>query len=94
MTQNISRFFKNGKLQTVPKKMNDKMLLFRFLWEQLKQQGQQFTEKEVNEIIKQFYDDYAILRRYLVDYHFLLRDSYGNVYTVNTLEEEVDGESD
>lgn len=88
VSQELERFFKNGKLQTIPKKMNDKMLLFRFLWEQLKQQGQQFTEKEVNEIIKQFYGDYAILRRYLVDNRFLLRDQYGTVYTVNTLEEE------
>jgi hypothetical protein len=32
----------------------------------------------VNRVLSAFHDDYAALRRYLVDEHFLTRD--GNVY--------------
>lgn len=42
--------------------------------------GRDYTEKEVNEILGAVYDDYAILRRYLVDTGRLDRDSYGHHY--------------
>ena len=32
-----------------------------------------YTEKQVNEIIKNVYEDYATIRRYLVDYKILSR---------------------
>jgi hypothetical protein len=36
--------------------------------------GVQYTEKQVNEIIKQHHPDFATLRRELVDFHYLQRD--------------------
>ena len=32
-----------------------------------------YSEKEVNEILKQYHEDYATLRRELIDMHFLDR---------------------
>ena len=34
-------------------------------------------------MLSQLYPDYAVLRRYLVDYGFLLRDERGLKYEVN-----------
>ncbi|HAW69792.1 MAG TPA: transcriptional regulator [Firmicutes bacterium] len=45
--------------------------------------GRQYTEKEVNEILKQVYElDYVILRRYLIEYGFLDRTRDGSSYWV------------
>ncbi len=45
-----------------------------YLQEELAKKGSTFTEKEVNAFLAEFYDDYAVLRRYLVDYGYLSRD--------------------
>src|SRR3989339_301856 len=39
-----------------------------------------YTEKEVNEILEVVYEDFVILRRYLIDYHFLDRKPNGSAY--------------
>ncbi|QOS97360.1 DUF2087 domain-containing protein [Brevibacterium sp. JNUCC-42] len=39
-----------------------------------------YTEKEVNAILKTVYDDYAILRRYLIEYGYMDRKADGSSY--------------
>ncbi|QJD82648.1 DUF2087 domain-containing protein [Cohnella herbarum] len=39
-----------------------------------------YTEKEVNEILMTAYEDYAILRRYLIEYGFMDRENDGSRY--------------
>jgi hypothetical protein len=39
-----------------------------------------YSEREVNEVLKEFHPDTAILRRYLVDYGFLARERDGSRY--------------
>jgi hypothetical protein len=41
-----------------------------------------YTEKEVTAILKRFYDDYALLRRYLIDYGFMDRRTDGSAYWI------------
>ena len=48
----------------------------------LKEKSLEFTEKELNEAIKDIYPDYSLIRRYLVDYKFLERDNYGKMYKI------------
>ena len=48
----------------------------------LKEKSLEFTEKELNEAIKEIHPDYSLIRRYLVDYKFLDRDNYGKIYKV------------
>jgi len=42
--------------------------------------GLTYTEKEVNEILITAYEDYAILRRYLIEYGFMDREPDGSAY--------------
>ncbi|MFE4114821.1 DUF2087 domain-containing protein [Priestia sp. YIM B13448] len=42
--------------------------------------GSTYTEKEVNDMLTPFYDDYAVLRRYLIEYGFLERSADGSSY--------------
>jgi hypothetical protein len=37
------------------------------------ERNKQYTEKEVNAILKPIYDDYAVIRRYLIEYGFMQR---------------------
>lgn len=74
----VERFFKNGKLTNIPRKNKDKLLVFDKLIENFSEED--YTEKEINTILKDYYDDYAIIRRYLGDNNYLNRDSYGNSY--------------
>ena len=41
-----------------------------------------YKEKEVNAILSSVHDDYAVLRRYLVDYKFLKREADGSAYAL------------
>ncbi|HEL1617083.1 TPA: DUF2087 domain-containing protein [Streptococcus suis] len=82
-TQDIQeKFFRDGKLLVIPKKLKSKQVLFAYLQEELAKKGSTFTEKDVNTFLAEIHDDYAILRRYLVDYGYLSRDQYGLEYKI------------
>ena len=76
------KYFKEGKLMTIPKKEKNKIPVLQIVLEMLKERSFEFTEKELNEEIKEIYPDYSLIRRYLVDYKFLERDSYGKMYKI------------
>lgn len=75
----ITVFFKDGRLQVIPRKQKAKEALLDALIGHF-EFGRDYSEKEVNEILAAVYDDYAILRRYLVDTGRLERDPYGQHY--------------
>lgn len=75
----ITLFFKDGRLQVIPRKQKAKEALLDALIGRF-EFGRDYSEKEVNEILAAVYDDYAILRRYLVDTGRLERDPYGQHY--------------
>jgi len=76
------KYFKNDKLMMIPKKEKNKLLVLQIVLEMLKAKSLEFTEKELNEEIKEIYPDYSLIRRYLVDYKFLERDNYGRMYKI------------
>ncbi len=77
------RYFKKGQLLTIPKKEKNKLQILDIIIQRFKK-NKIYTEKEVNENLQQMYDDFAILRRYLVDYDYLRRTNDGSQYTVNS----------
>ncbi|WP_026477439.1 DUF2087 domain-containing protein [Alkaliphilus transvaalensis] len=60
------------KLKTFPKKEKKKIVILAKIAEEL-QVGKRYTEKELNEILKEIFDDYVVIRRYLIDYRFMER---------------------
>ena len=76
------KYFKNDKLMMIPKKEKNKLLVLQIVLEMLKAKSLEFTERELNEAIKEIYPDYSLIRRYLVDYKFLERDNYGRMYKI------------
>ncbi len=75
----INKYIKQGVIIQIPRKVEDKKELFRYVSE-LFSYDVIYTEEEVNEILKKIYVDYAILRRYLIDFKFLERNNTCTIY--------------
>lgn len=65
-----------------PKKQKEKLVLLKRISEEF-ESGRHYTEKEVNTILRPIYDDYVTIRRYLIDYRFILREPGGGDYWLN-----------
>ncbi|MGL1886713.1 MAG: DUF2087 domain-containing protein [Reichenbachiella sp.] len=70
------------KLLSFPKKQKIKLVILQRI-SQLFKKDIEYSEIEVNELLMPVYEDYTQIRRYMVDYAFLLRNSDGSVYTLN-----------
>jgi hypothetical protein len=70
----LSRFLKEGRLVSVPAARTKRMAVLNHLAQEF-EPGAYYEEREVNRILKRYNDDYATLRRYLVDEGFLSRDA-------------------
>lgn len=62
------------RLNSFPHKEKKKIVILARIAELL-EYGKHYTEKELNQILKEIYEDYAVLRRFLVDYGFMGRTS-------------------
>jgi len=68
----LAAFFADGRLTGVPAKLSKRMIVLDQV-AQAFEPGVRYPEQEVNEILRRFHDDYAALRRYLIDGSFLTR---------------------
>lgn len=60
------------KLNTFPRKEKKKIVVLTKISEQF-EHGKKYSEKEVNQILEAIYDDYVVIRRYLIEYGFMDR---------------------
>ena len=81
--ESILRYMRDGKFYVLPRKQKNRLEVFQYIYQHLQQYAQEFTEPELNERIEEVYEDFATMRRYLVDYKFLIRDNYGKSYQLN-----------
>ena len=70
----LGRFFRDGRLLSVPRQQSKRRVVLNYLAESF-EPGVRYPEPEVNDILRQVHDDYAALRRHLVDEGFLARDA-------------------
>ncbi|HEY3870954.1 MAG TPA: DUF2087 domain-containing protein [Actinocrinis sp.] len=73
ITAPLRGYFEDGRLIVIPAQSGKRDLLLDYL-AQCFEPGVRYSEGEVNEAISAFHDDYATLRRYLVDAGLLSRD--------------------
>ena len=69
------------KLKVFSSKEKKKIVILRRIIREF-HRDREYTEKEINEILKNIYGDYAILRRCLVDYGYMDRTRDGSKYWV------------
>ncbi|WP_449621840.1 DUF2087 domain-containing protein [Robertmurraya sp. Marseille-Q9965] len=75
----IKKFFSNGKLMKFPPKEKQRLVVLQEIAEELKV-DQVYDEKELNQSLKEYYEDYVLIRRYLIEYGFLDRKPDGSQY--------------
>lgn len=73
-------FMKNGKLKNIPAQRKKKLIVFEHMVRGLKI-GEKYEEKQLNEYIKQFHDDYATIRREFIINHYMFREN--GIYELN-----------
>ena len=71
----------NGPMLKFPKKEKQKLATLRVIIKRFEQE-KNYSEKEINTILKNVYEDFVTLRRYLIEYGFLDRKDDGSAYWV------------
>jgi hypothetical protein len=69
----VKTFFRSKKLIKLPVQRKKRMIVLDEYAEKFKK-GKKYTEEEVNEIIKQSFDDYCTIRRLLIEEKLMKRD--------------------
>lgn len=78
----IKKFFPEGTSQGLnkfPPREKQRLVVLREIAKQLESEFI-YSEKELNEVIKGIYDDYVLIRRYLIEYGFIDRKPDGSEY--------------
>lgn len=73
----LRTFFRDGRLTEIPAKESKRRIVLERIALEF-EPGEHYDERQVNAIVGRFFNDYASLRRYLVDEGFLDRE--GGVY--------------
>lgn len=81
-------YIENGRLKQIPMKQKKLMVVLEWLASHF-EPDRMYTEREVNEIIKQYHEDFAGLRRDLVDFGYLRRERAGSKYWLTPEDEKV-----
>ncbi|GIO43987.1 MULTISPECIES: DUF2087 domain-containing protein [Paenibacillus] len=80
----IKNFFtKEGRLKHLPAQQKKKRIVLEHLVEGLKP-NTKYTEKEINEYIKQYHEDYATIRREFIMHQYMYREN--EIYELNPRE--------
>jgi hypothetical protein len=66
-------YMEDGRLKQIPRQWKKREVILRYLVEQF-EWDQRYTEREVNEIISRTHDDFATLRRQLIDSRRMARE--------------------
>jgi len=70
----LRTWVKNGRIVEIPAQEKKKQVLIRWVASQIDPE-RRWTEREFSEWLKQFNEDYAFLRRYLVDNGYMAREN-------------------
>ncbi|MFC5407076.1 metalloregulator ArsR/SmtB family transcription factor [Cohnella soli] len=76
-------FTAEGKLKSLPAQLKKKLIVLEYLVSKL-EKGRQYSEKELNEFIKAYHEDFATIRREFIMHQFMYRER--EVYELNPTE--------
>lgn len=80
----IKNFFTAaGKLKSIPAQLKKKLIVLEYIVSQL-EKDRKYTEKELNEFIKGYHEDFATLRREFIMHQFMFREN--EIYELNPQE--------
>jgi hypothetical protein len=76
-------FTAEGNLKHIPVQLKKKLIVLEHVVAKL-EQGRKYNEKEINEFIKTFHNDYATIRREFIMHQFMYREN--QIYELNPQE--------
>lgn len=77
----IRNFFtKDGKLKHLPAQLKKKRIVLEHLVQGLEPR-RQYTEKEINEYIQKYHEDFATIRREFIMHQYMYREN--GIYELN-----------
>jgi len=77
----IENFFtSDGRLKGIPAQRKKKLIVFEYMLKGL-ERGRKYAERELNEYIKRFHDDYATIRREFIINNYMYREN--GIYELN-----------
>ena len=82
----IKTFFRGKRLHKLPSQKMKKWIVLEVILKKF-EEGKEYSEQEVDEIIKSVYDDYCTVRRYFIDEKVMVRD--GMTYKLNSFQNPV-----
>lgn len=68
----LRAFFSGSRLLSIPAARGKKRVILEHLAQEF-EVGTRYTEREVNEVLLRFHDDYAALRRYMIEEDLMSR---------------------
>lgn len=69
----LKTFLKRGRLTNIPAQLKKRLIIFEHLAEEF-EPGRKYPEREVNQILVEYHEDIATMRRALVEHRLLQRD--------------------
>ncbi len=69
----LRAFIRGGRLVTIPAQEKKRLAILRYLMERCFAQDRAYPEREVNELLREYNEDVATLRRHLVVAGFMTR---------------------
>ncbi|OPA74217.1 ArsR family transcriptional regulator [Paenibacillus selenitireducens] len=73
-------FTAEGRLRSIPVQLKKKLIVFEQLISKL-DKGRKYSEKEINEFIKSYHDDFATIRREFIMHQYMFREN--EIYELN-----------
>jgi ArsR family transcriptional regulator len=69
----LNTFFRHGRLTQIPAQRKKRLVILERILQQF-EPDREYTEHEVNQILLEFHEDVATLRREMIDHHLMERD--------------------
>lgn len=73
-------FTTEGKMKSIPAQYKKRLIVLEHLVSKL-EMGRKYNEKEINDFIKNFHEDFATIRREFIMHQFMFREN--QIYEVN-----------
>jgi hypothetical protein len=76
-------FTADGRIKSIPVQLKKKLIVLEHLASKL-DKGRKYPEKELNEFIKQYHEDFATIRREMIMHQYMYREN--QIYELNPQE--------
>lgn len=80
--EGVERFVDGLRIRHYPANLEERRNLLKWVADQAIDPGEVLTENQVNDRLRPFSEDVAVLRRYLIDYQLFERRSDGTEYAL------------